>query len=219
MAGPNDDAIAAMRSYANPVIPAYIGFLDILGDPIRVTTAPRSLSFTGTGDSDLDGFTFSAVDPKFISVGQITMKEGGADTVTCTLSGLIGIDTTLLNQIGTKANWQGRVARLWQVQLTPDFSQIGNVWPWFTGYMTVPKIVGDASSQTIQLDIESFLSFLTAPSNRTYLSQPEFDSGDTSANASIAAANGQSGVGATVSGASTAIAYSGLGNTGKQVGR
>lgn len=198
MAGPNSSAIGALRSYTTPVRTAYVGFLDILGDPIRVTTAPYDIAFSATGDADLDGFTYSAVDPKLISVGEVTMREGGAETVTCTLSGLIGVDTTLLNQIGDKANWQGRAARLWQMQLGDDLAQVGNTWPWFTGYMTVPKITGDQKTQTIQLDIESFLSFITAPSNRSYLSQPLFDSGDTSANASIACANGQSGVGPSV---------------------
>ncbi len=198
MSGPDPTAIAALRSYTDPVRPIYVGFLDILGEPIRVTTAPYSITFSGTGDEDLDGYTFSAIDPEFISVSSITMKEGGADTVTCTLSGLLGIDTDLLNQIGNKANWQGRVMRLWQLQLNEALTQVGAVWPWFTGYMTVPKIVFDKTSQTIQLDVESYLAFLTAASNRSYLSQAEFDSGDLSAAASIACANGQSGVGATV---------------------
>uniref|UniRef100_UPI003B3AED54 hypothetical protein n=1 Tax=Sphingomonas sp. TaxID=28214 RepID=UPI003B3AED54 len=185
MAGPDDLAKAALRSYSAPVIPIYCGFLDILGDPIRVTTAPYSIDFSGTGDEDLDGFRFSAVDPELISISTITMKEGGADTVTCTLSGLIGVDGQLLNQIGNKANWQGRVARLWQLQINEALQQVGAVWPWFTGYMTVPKIIGDATQQIIQLDIESYLAFIRQASGRTYLSQAEFDPGDQSAAASI----------------------------------
>jgi hypothetical protein len=194
VSGPDSAAIAALR--AQTVIPIYVGFLDILGDPIRVTTAPYALAFTGTGDADLDGHTFSAIDPSLISVSQITMKEGGAETVTVTLSGLIGVDGTLLNQIGNKANWQGRVARLWRMQWNEDLSQAGGVWPFFTAYMTVPKIVGDQSSQTIQLDIESYLSFITAASNRSYLTQRDFDPDDLSADASIACANGTTAAGA-----------------------
>jgi hypothetical protein len=179
-----------------------------LGDPIRVTTAPYSIAFTGTGDADLDGFTFSAVEPDFISVSPITMKEGGADTVTTTLSGLIGVDTTLLNQIGNKANWQGRVARLWQLQIDEALAQVGAVWPWFTGYMTVPKIVGDKASQTIQLEIESYLAFLRAASGRSYLNATDYDSGDLSAAASIACANGTSAAGQAI--VSTGGAVSGI---------
>lgn len=200
MAGPDATAIAALRSYTTPVNAIYIGFLDILGDPIRVTTAPYSLTVGAgaTGDADLDGNTFSAVDPEFISVSSIVMKEGGAETVTCSLSGLIGVDSTLLNQIGTKTNWQGRVARLWQMQIDQSLAQVGAIWPWFTGYMTVPKITGDKTHQVIELEIESYLSFIRNASGRTYLSQNEYDSGDLSAQASIAAANGQTAAGAAV---------------------
>lgn len=171
MNGPNADAIAALR--APVVLPVYVGFLDILGDPIRVTTAPYGLAFTGTGDPDLDGFTFSAIEPDFISVSPITMKEGGAETLSVKLSGMIGVDTDLLNQIGNKANWQGRVARLWRLQFNEQLQQVGSIWPFFTAYMTVPKITGSKSEQTIQLDLESYLSFLTAASNRTYLDQAD----------------------------------------------
>lgn len=217
MAGPDAAAIAALRSYTTPVNAVYVGFLDILGDPIRVTTAPYSLvvGSGATGDADLDGHTFSAVDPQFISVGSITMKEGGTETVTCQLSGLIGVDTTLLNQIGNKANWQGRVARLWQMQIDESLAQVGAIWPWFTGYMTVPKIIGDKTHQIIELEIESYLAFIRTASLRSYLSQGDFDSGDLSAQASIAVANGQSASGATVAAASAASVYGGRGQTGK----
>ena len=106
--------LAAQAAIAQRVIaPRFIGFLDILGDPIRVTTAPYGVTFADTGDADLDGHSFDAINPTFVSVSPVQHKEGGAATVTVTLSGLIGIDSDLLNQIGTKANWQGRVARLW----------------------------------------------------------------------------------------------------------
>lgn len=200
MAGPDASAVAALRSYTTPVNAIYLGFLDILGDPIRITTAPGNITFAAgqTGDADLDGHTFSGVEADFISVSPVTMKEGGADTVTCTLSGLIGVDTTLLNQIGNKANWQGRVARLWQLQLDESLSQVGAIWPWFTGYMTVPKIVGDKASQTISLEIESYLAFIRNASGRSYLNAADYDSGDLSAAASIACANGTTAAGAAV---------------------
>jgi hypothetical protein len=217
MAGPDTAAIAALRSYTSPVHPVYIGFLDILGDPIRVTTAPYDLTIAAgaTGDAELDGLTFSAVDPEFISVSQIVMKEGGTESVTCTLSGLIGVDTGLLNQIGDKANWQGRVARLWQMQIDESLAQVGAIWPWFTGYMTVPRITGDKARQVIELEVESYLSFLRTASGRTYLSQADFDSGDLSAQASIAAANGQTAAGAAVAAASAASVYGYRGSTGR----
>jgi hypothetical protein len=212
--GPNSTAIAAMG--ADVVRPVYLAFLDIVGDPIRVTTAPYSISFSAgqTGDPDLDGYTFSAIDPEFVSVSAINRKEGGTSTVTVTLSGLKGVDDTLMTQIGNKANWQGRVMRLWQMRFDASLALIGNIWPSHTSYMTVPKIIGGRDSQTIVLDTESYLAFLTEPSNRSYLNQSDYDSGDLSAAASIACANDQTAAGATITNTDV---YGGRGQTGKPI--
>lgn len=198
------DAAAFAAIEQDVIHPVWVAFLDILGDPIRVTTAPYSLAITGTGDVDLDGHTFSAIDPTFVGVSPVQRKEGGAETVTATLSGLAGIDDDLMTQIGNKANWQGRTARLWQVMFDANLQQVGALWAFYTGYMTVPKITGSSETQVIQLDIESYLAFLAQPSNRSYLNQAEYDPGDLSAEASIAVANGTSGIG--LSGQADALA-------------
>jgi len=171
--------------------PVTFCFLDIQGEPVRVTNAPYSFSFTGMGDEDLDGFTFDAVDPRVVSIGTVKAKEGGSDTLTLQLSGLPGVDADLLEQIGTRSNWQGRDARLWKALLDPkDPTRILSIWAYFTGYMSVPGISGDRSSQTISLECETYLAFFSQASNRTYLDQANFDPGDRSAELSIAIANG-----------------------------
>jgi hypothetical protein len=188
MGAPDASAQAAIA--ASTIHPVFVGYLDILGDPIRVTTAPYGVTFSGTNDTDLDGQTFDAIDGTFIGVSPVQNKEGGASTVTVTLSGLIGIDSDLLNQIGNKANWQGRTARLWQMMYDAGLQRVGNIWPFYTGYMSVPRIVGDATQQTIVLEVESYLAFLKQASGRSYLIQNQYDAGDFSAEASIAVANG-----------------------------
>ena len=171
--------------------PVTFCYLDILGDVVRVTDAPYSMTIVGSGDEDMDGFTFEAVDPRVVSVGPVKAKDGGTDTVTLQLSGLIGVDGELMNQIGNKANWQGRDARLWKAMLDPDeLTRIGAIWSFYTGYMSVPKIVGDQSSQTISLELESYLAFFGQASGRTYLDQQMYDLGDLSAELAIAIANG-----------------------------
>lgn len=175
--------------------PVTFCFLDIADGPIRVTDAPYSFTFPpgSTGDADMDGHTFEAVDSRVVSVTTVKAKEGGTDTVTLTLSGLMGVDSDTLNTIGNKANWQGRDARLWKALLDPvTFAIIGGVWSYYTGYMAVPKIVGDKSSQTINLELESYLAFFGQASNRTYLDQNLYDPGDHSAELAIAIANGAS---------------------------
>jgi hypothetical protein len=187
------DAAAAAALASDTRRPVTFCFLDIAGEPVRVTDAPYSFTFAGTGDEDLDGHTFEAVDPRVVSVGVVKAREGGSDTLTLELSGLPGIDAELLGQISLRSNWQGRDARLWKAMLDPvQLTRVGAIWSYYTGYMAVPKITGDATSQTISLDVETYLAFFGQASNRTYLDQQLYDPGDTSAALAIAIANGAS---------------------------
>jgi hypothetical protein len=194
----NTAGLAALNAQLTNV--RWMAWLDITSDVVRVTTAPVPLTFAGPGDADLDGNTFGRTDG-LISVSEVVNQAGGAQTVTAFLSALPGIDTAALNAIGTKSNYQGRTARLWMVILDPDTNAIVAVAPYFTGYMNTPKIAGSISAQTISMEIESYLPAIADASNRTYLDQAQFDSGDTSAAATIAAANGFSAAGNVGTGA------------------
>jgi len=188
---PTFDA-AGIEELAKPLIrPFYVAWLDITGDVVRATTAPVSLTFSGTGDADLDGETFSAVDPTLIDVSEVVHKEGGSETVTVTLSGMLGIDSTLLNQIGTKSNWQGRTARLWLGFVT-EHGAVVSIASYYTGYMMTPRISGSPEMQTIALEIEGYLASMSEASGRTYLDQSYYDSPDTSAASTVSNANGTS---------------------------
>jgi hypothetical protein len=186
----NAGGVAALD--AQVVNVRWMAWLDIAGDVQRITTAPFPLTFSGTGDPDLDGFTFGHTGA-LIDVSEVTHRAGGSDTVTAFLSGLSSIDTTTLNQIGNPANWQGRSARLWLVILNPDTDALIAVAPYYQGFMSTPRITGSAATQTISLDIEGFLASYSEPSGRTYLDALEFDAGDNSAAATLAAANGTAG--------------------------
>lgn len=171
--------------------PVTFAFLDLAEGPIRVTDAPYSMQFSDTGDEDLDGHLFEAMDPRFVGVSVVRAKASGTDTVTLTLSGLKGVDDETLETIGTRANWQGRDARLWKAMLHPtELTRLGAIWSYYTGVMSVPKIVGDVSGQTIVLELESYLAFFGQASNRSYLDQDQYDPGDRSAELAIAIANG-----------------------------
>jgi len=188
---PTFDA-AGVAELAKPLIrPFYVAWLDITGDVVRATTAPVSLTFSGTGDVDLDGETFSAVDHTLIDVSEVVHKEGGSETVTVTLSGMLGIDSTLLNQIGTKSNWQGRTARLWLGFIT-EHGAVISIASYYTGYMMTPRISGSPEMQTIALEIEGYLASMSEASGRTYLDQSYYDSPDTSAASTVSNANGTS---------------------------
>ena len=186
----NAAGVAALNAQVLKV--RWMAWLDIAGDVQRITSAPFPLSFSGTGDPDLDGFTFGTTGA-IVDVSEVTHRAGGSDTVTAYLSGLSGIDTTTLNQIGNPANWQGRIARFWVVLLNPDTDALIAVAPYYTGYMATPRITGSAKTQVIALDIEGFLASHSEASGRTYLDTKEFDAGDNSAAATLAAANGTAG--------------------------
>lgn len=204
MAGPNPTASAALT--ASVLHPCYVGFLDFDGDPLRVTTAPYSVVFSGTGDADLDGQTYSAISPEMVTVSEVHHQEQGSDTVTATLAGLIGPNTDLLNIIGDRSKWQTRTARLWLMLLDTNFARIGNIWNYYTGTMLRAGIKGSVESQVIEVQIESYLANFAEASNRTYLDQASYDSGDLSAAAAIAIANGKNGAGL--------VDYGAMANTG-----
>ncbi len=169
---------------------ALIAFLDFSGDPVRATTAGVSLSFTSTGDTDLDGHTFDAVDPSMVSVGAVKNADGGSDTLSFELSGIVGPDTDLLNLIGNPSLWQGRSARLWAAIYDETGTQQGAIWPIYTGRMSAVQIVGAPDSQTVKVDVESYLASLKQASGRTYLNQSTYDAADNTAALKVGVANG-----------------------------
>lgn len=193
MSGPDAAAKAFLDSNPATIRPAFLCWLDIVGDPVRATTWPAPLTMSGTGDPDLDGYTFDAIDPTFVNISPVQEQQGGSETVTASLSGLIGPDNDLLNLIGDETNWKGRAARLWQGVANEANAQQGAIWPYYTGTMSSLQISVSPEGQTIQISIETYLAILSPASNRTYLDQGLFDSGDKSAEAAIAIANGGDG--------------------------
>jgi len=187
------DGVAAAALDAPVIRPVFMAWLDVLGDPLRANTSGRDLTFSGTGDPELDGFTFTGISAQFVDIGEVAYEEGGSKTVTCRLSGIVGLDSDILNLLGVRSNWQGRTARLWRIIRDEYGTQAGAIQPYYTGWMTAMTIDPKPSSQTISLSIESYLAAFTAASNRSYLSQEQYDSGDLSARAAIAIANGTSG--------------------------
>lgn len=187
------DAAASAALDQRVIRPAFFCYLDILGDPLRATTAGRSLLLANTGDPDLDGHEFGSIDATVVDIGPVRSKDGGSDSVTAKLSGIITLDAELLNLIGDRANWQGRTARLWRMIRDAEGVQRGAIQHYYTGWMTALAIGGGPGRQTINLTIQSYLAAYSQASNRTYMDQERFDPGDLSARAAIAIANGNSG--------------------------
>jgi len=164
-------------------------YADFVGDVLRGTSGLYDKVIAASGDAELDG-TYETYDQNLIQVGEVTKQEEGTDTVTITLGGLIVNDAAFLTLIGDRSNWQGRIARLWFYCVDQDETQVGEIIPYYTGYMNDINISGSPETQSVALTIENYLVSLAGAQNKTYLSQSLFDAGDTSAAASIAAGNG-----------------------------
>lgn len=187
------DAAASAALDGKVIRPVFFCYLDILGDPLRACTAGRSYTFDGSGDPDIDGQTFDGINPTLVEISPVKMKDGGSDSVTAKMSGIVTLDAELLAIVGDKATWQGRTARLWRMIRDADGVQQGALQHYWTGWMTSLLIAGEPGNQTIQLTIQTYLAAYSQASNRTYLDQEQFDPGDLSARAAIAIANGNSG--------------------------
>lgn len=184
------DATHAAALSAPVIKPVWFAWLDIVGDPVRANTSGRNITPTGTGDADLDGFEFTGITARLVSISPVRVREGGSETVTAELSGIQGLDADDLALLADPTAWRGRDARLWRIIRNASNVQQGGFHPYYTGKMVALTHSGSSDGQTISVTIESYLAVFSAPSNRSYLDQSRFDPGDESARASIAIANG-----------------------------
>lgn len=191
------DATASAALDADVIRPVFFGFLDILGEPVRVNTSGQDITISGSGLPGLDG-AYVGINGRLVEVSGVEARAGGSDQVTARLSGLRDLDNDTLNTLGDRANWQGRPAMLWRMIRDATGSQQGAIQHYYTGYMVALGIGGSPDAQAITITIESYLAAFGDASNRTYLDQELFDAGDLSARAAISAANGLSGPGASV---------------------
>lgn len=181
---------AASAALDGDVLPIWLVYLDFADEPLRGCTAGQTLSFSGSGDPDLDGHTFDGINSQMIEVSDVSSSEGGTDTVTVVVSGIASLDSDMLDAINDPSIYQGRVARLWRIIRDTSGAQVGGIQPYYTGYMVTGYVSSEPDEQTITIQIEGYISAHSAPSFRTYLDQESFDPGDLSARAAIAIANG-----------------------------
>lgn len=214
MSLPDSTARAALQGEV--VKPVWFAFLDILGDPVRTNTSGADITPTGSGDSDLDGKTFLGITGDVVSISPVKFAPGGSQTVTAVLSGIPGLDDDTIAQLDDYANWRGRDARIWRIIRNAANVQQGGFQNYYTGKMIALRHAGSAGDQVIEVTIESYLAVFSQASNRTYMDQERYDSGDKSAQAAIAIANGnytgapaQPGFGGVVAGGSGASAVFG----------
>ena len=90
------DATAAAALEEAVVKPVWFAYLDFDTDPVRANTSGASIAVSGTGDADLDGFTFDGISAAIVDVSPVRNGASGSGSVTATLSGITGLDDDIL---------------------------------------------------------------------------------------------------------------------------
>lgn len=192
MAAPTD-----LQLSAEVVRVALCVYLDLLDEPLRYCLSPVTpLVMPGTSlldvpDPDFDGQSFTALDPRFISMSSIQNGPGGTERVDFTVSGDLDLDSDVMTALSNPARFRGRVAKVWTVLLNDAYQPIA-ADPDYVGFMAVPSYGLAPSSAQITLSAENYLSLSSggAPS-RTLLSATTYDAADFSAAATLGKPDGQ----------------------------
>jgi hypothetical protein len=174
------DGTAAAFVEANQVIrPVHFVFMDFLGDPLRANDSGMTIVISGQADANLNG-QYDGLTGEVAEISSVRVGVGGSDTVTARLSGLQELDADMLNIIGDESKWKGRLCQMWRIVWDQNNASQGAYQHFYTGYMVDVIMGGGADEQFIEVSIENYLTAYVNPSNRTYLSQHEFDAGDLS---------------------------------------
>lgn len=173
---------------ARVVRPVLIGRLDIQTDPVAAWNGPGVFAPSGTGDTELDGYTFDGIEG-FIDLSSIKEDQGIGGPVTITAAAH-DLDEVLLKQVvRDKRAWRGQAAFLWLGLLDDDTNVISNPTRIKTGVMTAMEIrrgpdtaaiivtidqdFGNASGAPFRIldhpriwSSDTFSTFMTALSNK-----------------------------------------------------
>jgi hypothetical protein len=169
----------------------FIVFMDFDGDPVRVTSMPGLGAFSGTGDPDLDGFTYDYVDHELLTVSQVDHGIQGAGPLTVSMSGLPVANQGLIDILGDETKWRGRRVKLWMAPTDASGVVQGNIVNYYLGRMIgheYPEI--GRTTQQISIISESYAAIFSGATGKTYLMQQVFDPADLSAR--VAASTGRS---------------------------
>jgi hypothetical protein len=179
----------ASTALGKHIDPVYMAFIDFATDPQRVNTSDENKTFTGTGFVDVDGFEFNGLDSGVMDIGPVNNSETGSQELNITLSGLTELDDDMLTEVYTRANWQGRIVKLWRIIYDTTGTQKGGLQHYYTGRVTKISLPTSPKFMTIEATIEGYLASFSPASNGTYQSQSDYDPGDFSGRAAVAVAN------------------------------
>ncbi len=137
------------------VIPVYIGFFNIDADPIRAWTGPGVFAPTGTGDADLDGFTFNSA-AQLLRVSDFTESDGLSDAFSLTFSVADDELDPYAQLVANRAAFLGRKVVIWRAFMNSTESAVlSYIDRMFVGVMTaasMQRITGSGGELTLTCD-------------------------------------------------------------------
>jgi hypothetical protein len=182
-------------------------YLDILDDPVWAALAPLSVvtpasTILPAPDPDFDNRTFTALDPRFVSVTPVVHGPGGMEAVEYRIAGTLAADSAYLTALSNPARFRGRPAKLWLGVFNDSWQPVA-ARPFSVGYMTTPKFVIAPDEQAISIISENYMALIGsgAPS-RTLLWSP--DPADQAAAATTGAVNSTAALGPSWAGGAPA---------------
>ena len=174
--------------------PVWILRLDIDTDPLYAWTGRGDFAPTGTGDSALDGNTFTGLG-NIGKIGNIEDTENGSSAVQLILPGVDLNDTALQEVVLNERLWQNRQGWIWFGLLDTTYATIISPTRVKTGRMDQMTVAGSGSSGIVTIALESHQSYVSQALNTRYSQQEELDATDTSQNYVHDLANRQPGIG------------------------
>jgi len=184
------DAAASTALGEQFIRPVIFVYMDFLGDPVRANNSGQTVVITASAIPDLNG-TYDGVTADFGEVSPVKVSDGGSNTVTCKLSGIVELDADTMNLLNDQSKWKGRIVRIWRLIRDQANIDRGQFQHFYTGYMVDVTFGGTSEMSWIEVSVENYLVAFSRPSNRSYMEQTIFDPGDKSPLATIASINGK----------------------------
>lgn len=158
------------------VHPVAIARFDIDTDPVLSWSGPGTFAPSGTGDSALDGFTFTSVDGA-TSVSDIQEDQSTGKPLIVAYQGH-DLDEELLRQVvRDKRAWIGKDAYVWFGLLETESSVVADPTRVKTGVLTKMEIRRDGEQAVVVVTIDVDKRNAGAPAFRI-LDHPRIWSGD-----------------------------------------
>jgi hypothetical protein len=183
MARPMHSATSAELSKQNLTL-VYFLRMDIESDPIQVYTGLGDYAFPAgsTGDTALDGLTFSGITHLVGEIGPVKDGQGGSGALDVQLPGVDLTDEAMRQVVYDRRRWQRRQAWLWMAFLNDSGLVVGNPIRLKTGRMDSMEVLEDDNGDTgtVKARIESQQSYAGEPLGTRYSEQEELDPADNS---------------------------------------